>query len=118
MAPGGTGDNLCIKDLTQGSSVAAGCGRAATVMQHGMVIVGESDALGVNVDMLLPNGVAKVNIGDRDGTVSTLNVSNNVADIEDSDIASVSYELASGAMIAEAIPAAATEPARRIGKAD
>ena len=110
-----TGNGLCIEDLTQASSVGAGCGQAATVMQHGIVIVSESDALGVNVDMLLPNGVTQVNVSNHDGTTSTLKVNNNVADIEDAGIASVSYELASGATITEAIPASATEPARRIG---
>ena len=115
LSPGGTGNNLCIEDLTPSSSVGAGCGQAATVLQRGIVIVSESGTLGVNVDMLLPNGVSQVNVSNRDGSVSTLNVNNNVADIEDADIASASYELANGATITEAIPAAATEPARRIG---
>jgi hypothetical protein len=114
LSPGYTGSNLCIEDLTPDSSVGAGCGRAATVVQHGIVVVSESDALGVNVNMLLPNGVTQVNISNRDGTGSTLSVSNNVAEIEDADIASVSYEMASGATITEVIPPAATEPARRI----
>lgn len=114
LSPGNAGNDLCIEDLTPTSSVGAGCGRIATVMRHGIVIVSESDTLGVNVIMLLPNGVTQVNVSNRDGASSTLNVSNNVADIEDANVASVSYELEDGTTITEAIPAFATEPARRI----
>jgi hypothetical protein len=102
-----TGSELCIGDATpmHTGGLAAACGSTATVMERGIVWVSASD-LGVNIDMLLPNGVAQIQIGNRDGTAATLSVSNNVAELEDGDIASVSYKLASGATITETIPAA------------
>jgi hypothetical protein len=102
------GDELCIGDGTQTNVFGVACGSIATVTHHGIVWISTSKA-GVNIDMLLPNGVGRVQIGNHDGTSSTLSVSNNVAELEDANIASVTYKLANGATIIETIPVSATE---------
>lgn len=52
------------------------------VTQRGIVIINQSHGLGVNVDLLLPNGVTQVKVSNHNGTTSMLAVSNNVGTIQ------------------------------------
>jgi hypothetical protein len=95
----------CVMNLHVGGAGGAVCGQGSKVEEQGTVGIfqeGEgatapNSPATLRVVALVPNGVESVVFTDRDGSSQDVDVTNNVVELEDINIASVSYTLPSGA---------------------
>jgi hypothetical protein len=88
------------------------CGRDYEVLQHGLVAIW-TQAGNVRVDILTPDGVRKVTLIDHDGAHHRVAVTNNVAEVYDSHVATVRYALPHGGWQVERIPASELKSQKR-----
>lgn len=94
----------CVMDLTVGASGGSVCAPASQVEERGEVGISQegpgatapNSPATLRVTALVPNGVKSITVTDRDGSSYGVPVSNNVAEREDINIASVSYTSGGG----------------------
>jgi hypothetical protein len=105
-----SGAEVCVIDLETSGVGGGACDRTPQAEAHGVVLTlrpgAKEMAAGATLSMavLVPNGVSSVNFTDRDGSVRTAAVDNNVAVLADADLASVRYTLPDGSEYAQAAP--------------
>lgn len=95
-----TPQTLCVVNAKIGGNGGAACGLASQAAEEGIVSVhreGEGPTATVRTIALMPNAVTSLVFTDRDGATHTVSVTNNVAVLEDSDVASVAYSTPTGA---------------------
>jgi hypothetical protein len=107
-------NNICIADVSP-SGATSSCASPQTVESQGFVSVSEAARNAVSVVVMVPDGVSQMTIKDRNGATRTVPITNNVAEVEDPSVSSVSYIMPNGKDHMEAIPAAATEPLKSTG---
>lgn len=79
------------------------CGRSNELQNEALLDVNVSSGH-VRVGVLMPNGVNSVTLFDHDGTSRLVKITNNVAEVYDSNVASVQYKLPDGSTRTENIP--------------
>jgi hypothetical protein len=94
---------ICIRVL-EGSTESAGCAHAEEVQNIGDLGVRGNGSGRVGIVLVLPNGVENVTLSDRGGGARRIRVANNVAEAYDSQIESVAYRLADGALHTISVP--------------
>jgi hypothetical protein len=109
-----THEEICLT-IIEGLLEDNTCGRDFEVLQHGLVAIW-TQAGNVRVDILTPNGVRKVTLIDHDGAHRQIAVTNNVAEVYDSHVATVRYPLPHGGWQVERIPASELKPQRAGGR--
>ena len=99
-----SGGDDCVMNLTAGASGGSVCAPASQVEERGEVGISQEGAgatapnspATLGITALVPNGVSSITITDRNGSSYSVPVSNNVAEREDINIASVSYTSGGG----------------------
>lgn len=94
----------CVMRLEAQSAGGSACGGTSKVEREGLVAIsgegvgakGPGSPPAVQVTLLVPDGVKKIVIVDRDGSSHDIPVINNVAEDEDVNTGLVSYTLSSG----------------------
>jgi hypothetical protein len=107
-------NNVCFADVSP-SGATSGCASPQTVETQGFVSVSESGNNAVSVVVLVPDGVSQLTVNDRGGRSRTVPITNNVGEIEDASVSSLSYTMPDGKLHTEVIPASATEPLKSEG---
>jgi hypothetical protein len=100
---------ICIRVL-EGSVESAGCAHAEEIQNIGDLGVRGNGSGRVGIVLVLPNGVETVTLSDHGGGSRRIRVANNVAEAYDSQIESVAYRLANGALHTISIPAEFLHP--------
>jgi 1-aminocyclopropane-1-carboxylate deaminase/D-cysteine desulfhydrase-like pyridoxal-dependent ACC family enzyme len=91
---------VCVMNIKIGGQGGAACGLSSQVEEEGVVGIhyeGEGSGAALRVAALLPNSVKSVVFTDRDGSSSTVDVTNNTVADEDPNLVSMSYVLPDGA---------------------
>lgn len=92
-----SGAEICLYTRRGEIESAAACSPRADAEREGVDLIHlPSPSLGLNVAVLVPNGVPSVAFTDRDGSLHTIAVTNNVAIMEDPNLASFHYVLPDG----------------------
>jgi uncharacterized membrane protein len=95
-------DEDCVIHLTAGEGGGSVCAAASKVEAEGEIGFGGSGftasgaVANLRVTALVPNGVTSLRFTDRSGSSYDVPVTNNVAEHEDGEVASVSYTLPDG----------------------
>jgi hypothetical protein len=89
---------ICLVNIDSLGGSGGACSATASAEEKGVDLI----TLPVNghtlsVALLLPNGVSAVTFTDRDGSTNVVNVTNNVVEDEDENLAAVNYTMPSGA---------------------
>lgn len=95
-----SGGEDCVMTLHVGGTGGGACSKAAQVEEEGAVgifVEGSGATAALRVAALVPDGVEVVTFTDRDGTSREIAVTNNVVELEDDNISSVSYTVPDGA---------------------
>jgi hypothetical protein len=100
---------ICIRVL-EGSTESAGCAHAEEIENIGDLGVRGNGSGRIGIVLVLPNGVESVTLFDRGAGSRRIGVANNVAEAYDSQIESVAYRLANGALHTISIPAEFLHP--------
>lgn len=98
------GYELCMTTTEPDRLVGTVCSPSSYVEENGLVTV-HTAVGGVRVEALLPNGVHRITVIDNSGESHLVLAKNNVAAIEDADVAVVRYMLSGGNGHTEYIPA-------------
>jgi hypothetical protein len=107
---------ICLVDIDNVGGSGGACSATASAEEKGVNLINlPVGGNTLSVVLLLPNGVKTVTFTDRDGSTRVENVTNNVAEDEDDNLASVSYTTPSGAN--EGIDVAALVDRQRSGQA-
>lgn len=97
--------DFCVLDLQVGKAGGAACSRPAAAKADGVeVSLGEVGGTTASVAVLLPDGVSTAVAGDRDGSTRSLRVTNNVGQITDPNLSSVSYKMPDGTRHTSGMP--------------
>jgi hypothetical protein len=100
---------ICIRVL-EGRTESAGCAHAEQIEEVGDLGVRGNGSGRVGIVLVLPNGVEGVTLSDHGGRSRRIRVANNVAEAYDSEVQSVAYRLADGALHTINIPAEFLHP--------
>lgn len=97
-APGAPnrGAEVCLIEQEETAAGGMACAALATAEQEGVDLLTIETGATLTDAVLVPNGVSSVEATDSNGTSRTIPVSNNVAVIEDSALASVHYAVPGG----------------------
>jgi hypothetical protein len=116
----------CVINLHVGAGGGSVCAPSSTVEEQGEVGISQEgegatspgSPATLRVTVLAPDGVTSVRFSDRDGTSHDVAVTNNVAEREDVEIASVSYSLPGGGSQETNVAAVVDHTPRQPGAAE
>jgi hypothetical protein len=90
------GAEVCLVDQEGSDGGGMACSAAAKAEQEGVELLSIETGTNLTDAVLVPNGVTSVEFTDHDGSSRTVQVTNNVAVVEDPDLASLHYTVPGG----------------------